>query len=129
LRRALALKRHEQPPPRFFHSFSEEVLDRLHHPPRPESRPTWSQRLGFGEDWKPLMVGVVMVICLLLALGLVSSWLIKKPEPQLNGAAPEDQVYTPGGGGEADAVPPGFTPVEDGQGDATGIQPVMAPEG
>jgi len=129
LQRALALKRHEQPPPRFFNNFSDEVIDRLHRPAQPSHPPTWWQRFGFGEDWKPLMVGVVVVVCVVLTVGLVSALVIKKPEPTLHEDSPADQVYAPNGNAGADAVPPGFTPVQGATNEAGSIQPVMAPEG
>ena len=45
LRKLLALKRYELPPPRYFNEFSGRVMARL---TEPERHPlTWWQRLGF----------------------------------------------------------------------------------
>lgn len=62
LRRLLALKRHEQPPPRYFNEFSGRVIDQI-RAPEVLPRPSIWQRLGLDFDFQPAMVcamGVVM---------------------------------------------------------------------
>jgi hypothetical protein len=61
LRKLLALKRHEQPFPRYFNEFSGRVIDRLRTPELlPE--PTWWERLGFAFDLRPALVCVMGVM-------------------------------------------------------------------
>ena len=69
LRKLLALKRHEQPPPRYFNEFSDGVISRL-RAPELLPQPSWWQRLGFDFNFRPAMVcglGVVMSALLLFA--------------------------------------------------------------
>lgn len=86
LQRVLALKRHEAPPPRFFKSFSGQVLDRLHTPEPPQPRTIW-QRLGLGLDGdnKTVQVcGVGLLVCGLLGIGLVASRNVEPAKPVSN---------------------------------------------
>ena len=72
LRKLLALKRHEQPPPRFFNEFSGRVIERLQ---TPEVLPelTWWQRLGFDFDLRPAAVcSLGVIISGLLLFGVIS---------------------------------------------------------
>jgi len=83
LRRLLALKRHEQPPPGYFHEFSRQVITRIKAGERVESdtflerlvgRAPWLQRLWNGFKAKPIVAGAFGVgVCSLLVVGLVSS--------------------------------------------------------
>ena len=62
LRKLLALKRHEQPPPRYFNEFSSRVIAQL-RTPELLPQPTWLQRLGLDFNFRPAMVcamGIVM---------------------------------------------------------------------
>ena len=72
LRKLLALKRHEQPPPRFFNEFSGRVIERLQTPEvLPE--PTWWQRLGLDFDLRPAAVcSLGVIISGLLLFGVIS---------------------------------------------------------
>ena len=75
LRKLLALKRYELPPPRFFNEFSGRVMSRLAEPQREPL--TWWQRLGFEFDLKPaLMCGVGVVVCGLLSFGVIGAMQI-----------------------------------------------------
>ena len=90
LQKMLALKRHEAPPPRFFRSFSEQVIDRLHaqEPPAPA---TLRQRLGLDIDSKPVLVCASgIAVCGLLVVGLIAS--LRLGPPQRPPRAPEDQT-------------------------------------
>jgi len=62
LRRLLGLKRHEQPPPRYFDEFSSRVLARIE---AGEVRLSWWER--FGIDLRPALAAAMGV----LACGLV----------------------------------------------------------
>ena len=82
LRRILALKRHEQPPPGYFHRFSGQVIARIQAGERaPDS--VW-ERFSFDAPWlrqlwaafetKPLLAGAFGVtVCGLMATGFVLS--------------------------------------------------------
>ena len=73
LRRLLALKRHEQPPPRYFNEFSSRVIDRI-RTPEVLPRPTIWQRLGLDFDFKPAMVCAMGVVMSALFLaGIIAS--------------------------------------------------------
>lgn len=77
LRRLLALKRHEQPPPGYFNHFSREVVVRIK---AGESggemslqMPFWERVLGL-FDVKPVVAGAFgMGVCALLISGVVAS--------------------------------------------------------
>lgn len=77
LRRLLALKRHEQPPPGYFNRFSREVIARIK---AGESggemswqMPLWERLLGF-FDVKPVFAGAFgMAVCALLISGVIAS--------------------------------------------------------
>jgi hypothetical protein len=83
LRRLLALKRHEQPPPGYFHDFSRQVIARIDAEEALASQ-SWFQRTVGRSSWlwsswkgfeaKPLVAGAFGVgVCSLLVVGLVSS--------------------------------------------------------
>lgn len=73
VRKLLALKKHEQPPPRYFQEFSSKVIARLHALEAARTV-TWRQRLGLDFDFKPAMVGVFGVaVCGLLLVAVVTS--------------------------------------------------------
>ncbi len=77
LRRLLALKRHEQPPPGYFNRFSRDVVARIK---AGESggemslqMPFWERVLGL-FDLKPVVAGAFgMGVCALLISGVVAS--------------------------------------------------------
>lgn len=83
LRRLLALKRHEQPPPGYFHEFSRQVIARIRADERPMAdsffgrlirHATWLRPLTGGFEAKPILAGAFGVgVCGLLVVGLVSS--------------------------------------------------------
>lgn len=71
LQKLLAVKRHEQPPPRFFRDFAEHVLSRLHTAEPPEPK-TWWQRMGLDFDMKPALVCVWGIAsCAALLYGII----------------------------------------------------------
>jgi hypothetical protein len=79
VRKLLALKRHEQPPPRYFHDFSSKVIARLQalEAARPVS---WRQRLGLDFDFRPAMMGAFGVVaCAVLLIGVITSLGVSQP--------------------------------------------------
>ncbi len=77
LRRLLALKRHEQPPPGYFDQFSSRVIARIQAGERLEDaslldRLPWLERLWRALETKPVFAGAFGVtVCGLLASGLI----------------------------------------------------------
>lgn len=129
VQKALALKRHEQPPPPFFNRFSDEVIDRL-HAPRPPERLNWCQRLGLGEDPKPVLLCVLgLVVCGALVVGLIAALRVEKPPETLaTQAGDPSQSVNPAAQDQSGASAlPGFEPLapQDGQSGLT--MPVLAP--
>jgi hypothetical protein len=83
LRRLLALKRHEQPPPGYFKVFSRQVIARIRAGEAARQAPflerlfeeaPWLERLWTPFATKPVLAGAFgMVICGLLISGIVYS--------------------------------------------------------
>jgi hypothetical protein len=83
LRRLLALKRHEQPPPRYFNDFSSQVIARIKAGERGERgefverllwEAPWLQRILGAFEAKPMLAGVFGVaMCGLLLTGMIYS--------------------------------------------------------
>lgn len=72
LRKLLALKRHEQPPPGYFENLSARIISRIEA--TDANRQTWWQRLGFGFEFKPALVCALGVIaCGLFCVGIIST--------------------------------------------------------
>ena len=79
LRKLLALKRYELPPPRYFNEFSGRVMARLAEPERQAL--TWWQRLGFDLDLRPAaMCGLGVVVCGLLSFGMIGAMQMSEPD-------------------------------------------------
>lgn len=97
LRRLLALKRHEQPPPGYFNQFSRQVIARIKAGETAESqsflerlfpRTSWVRSLWNGFEAKPIVAGAFGIgVCSLLVVGLVSS---ERMDPTSVGLAPND---------------------------------------
>jgi hypothetical protein len=96
LRRLLALKRHEQPPPGYFNRFSSQVIARIKAGERGEpasvlerlfGKANWWQRLWAGLESKPGFAGAFgAAVCALVISGIVYSE---------NGPAPVAQSLMP----------------------------------
>ena len=119
LRRLLALKRHEAPPPRYFNEFSSRVIARLAAEPEQVS---WWQRLGRYFDVRvaqpALMCGVGIVICGLLSFGVITAMQITEPaSPVFQGSF---AMIPPIGAG----VAPVAAPIDTG----ASIAPLIAKE-
>jgi hypothetical protein len=103
LRRLLALKRYEQPPPGYFNGFSRQVIARIKAGDTgEESLPNWLfwespwfQRLWATFQAKPILAGAFgAAVCSLLIFGLTYSERIGV-EPVATFAAPEMPPDTP----------------------------------
>jgi len=69
LARLLRLKRHEQPPPRYFNDFSSQVIARIE---RGEIRVSWWERFGF--DLRPAMAAAAGALaCGLIIYGVATA--------------------------------------------------------
>jgi hypothetical protein len=83
LRRLLALKRHEQPPPGYFENFSRQVIVRIQAGERGEDASgfgrwllegAWLQRFWDAFETKPALAGAFgVVVCGLLISGVIYS--------------------------------------------------------
>ena len=81
LRRLLALKRHEQPPPGFFNNFSRQVILRIQAGERGGEvtlleqfswEAPWLQRIWAALETKPILAGAFgLALCSLLIAGVV----------------------------------------------------------
>ena len=79
VRKLLALKRHEQPPPRYFLEFSSKVIARLQALEAAQPA-TWRQRLGLDFDFRPAMMGAFGVVaCAVLLVGVITSLGVSQP--------------------------------------------------
>lgn len=69
LEKLLRLKRHEQPPPRYFNDFSSRILARIEAGPE---RPSWWDR--FGVDLRPAFAaGIGVLACGLVLYGVATA--------------------------------------------------------
>ncbi len=83
LRRLLALKRHEEPPPGYFNRFSSQVIARIESGERGEKlsvlgwllwEAPWLERLWASLEAKPVLAGAFGVaVCGLLITGVMTS--------------------------------------------------------
>ena len=85
LRRALALKRHEIPPPGYFNDFSRHVISRIRagevEQPTMFALPSWLLSFFQILDAKPAYVGsIACSLCLLLLFGIV---YVERPDATL----------------------------------------------
>jgi len=89
VQRILALKRHEQPPPAFFHGFSEKVIDRI-QTDGPAPRPTLRQRLSVEFYGVPIYICAVgLAVCGLLVIGLIGSLRVGPAQRAADGSETE----------------------------------------
>jgi len=97
LRRLLALKRYEQPPPGYFHNFSRQVCARIQDGKHAAnsgvfgslfSNASWLNRFWVSLETQPIFAGVLgMAACALLLTGIVYS-TEKADTPQAYISAP-----------------------------------------
>lgn len=119
LRRLLALKRHEKPPPGYFESFSREVIVRIHAGEQVRDysllealswEAPWLQRLWAILERKPMFAGGFGVaVCGVLLAGLLLS---EKRDPSLTAAnvpvATEQQTAQIEGTANPSTIPAGM---------------------
>lgn len=72
LKKLLALKRYEQPPPGYFENLSARIINRIEL--AEAGHQTWWQRLGFAFEFKPALVCAMGVVaCGLFCAGVISA--------------------------------------------------------
>lgn len=120
LQKLLAMKRHEQPPPRFFVDFSDKVLNRLNAPERSQPS-TWWQRMGLDFDLKPAFVCAWGVA---LCASLVSGIIVSRQMTEANTGAAVPSHFSAQRLGEPITVEP--APVLAGAAPVGG-QPALSP--
>src|SRR5512133_2610148 len=84
LRRLIALKRHEQPPPGYFRTFSHTVIARIEagEGRMLEGQMSWLRRFWIALETKPVYAGAFGVaICSLLVSGVVYSSRVEEIDP------------------------------------------------
>jgi len=93
LRRLLALKRHEQPPPGYFHRFSRQVIAQIQEGEFVETatpmerfleQAPWLQRFWAALETKPVFAAAVAVAaCLMLVAGVFYTEVSDQVQPEL----------------------------------------------
>ena len=76
LRRLLAVKRHEEPPPGYYNRFSRDVMARIKAGERGEDSRAgnWIQRLWAALEAKPIFAGAFCAsVCAVLSSGILSA--------------------------------------------------------
>ena len=74
LRKLLILKRHEQPPPGYFRSFSGQVVARIKAGEQGETGPLWLRKLWSVFETKPMLTGAFgAAVCALVISGIIFS--------------------------------------------------------
>jgi len=72
IRKLLALKRHEQPPPGYFDTLSARIINRIEA--AESTNPGLWERLGFAFGSKPAFVCALgVIVCGLLCIGVLST--------------------------------------------------------
>ena len=87
LRRLLALKRHEQPPPGYFNRFSRDVMARIKAGESGDelAKEPWFQRIFGMFELKPVFAGAFgMGVCTLLISGVFYSDSVPTPAVAVN---------------------------------------------
>ena len=127
LQRVPALKRHEQPPRKFFKGFADKVMDRLQNP-EPPPEPTLMQRLGLDLDAKPVLICLSgLAVCGLLAYCLISSRSMKAPPPGAPDPLGSRSVHGSASGLDAPGLMPA-PPVNQEQSGGGSEPIIVAPE-
>lgn len=72
VRKLLSIKRYELPPPRYFETFSTQVMARL-EVAEATGNLSWWQRWGLAFDLKPAVVcGFAVVVCGVFSVGVIA---------------------------------------------------------
>ena len=136
LRRLLALKRHEQPPPGYFNNFSGQVIARIKAGERGEDsfnlgrwvwEGAWLQRLWSAIETKPALTGAFgVLVCGLLISGIIYSDASVQQNALIVVPVPPDDRPGPGDG--PTVLPPtGIQTVESSS--SSGVLPVVLSRG
>src|ERR1041385_1827449 len=103
VRRLLALKRHEQPPPRYFNDFSSRVIARIEAGERAEDDVGWWQRFWAFMETKPAFSGAFgAAVCAVLISGMLATG----ESEQVIGSAPAPAPFSPMMATRSPSVPP-----------------------
>lgn len=117
LKKLLALKQHEQPPPGYFVGLSSQIMDRIEQERRFNQLP-WYRKLLASFEWRPALVWLTgTAACGLVCAGMVAALQVNNSAVA---AAPESEQ-------EIAAVEPGLPPmavVPEVQGS---MEPVLTP--
>jgi len=138
LRKLLALKRHEQPPPGYFNRFSGQVISRIKAGEKAGDGLDWLGRLWSVLETKPMLTGAFgAAVCALVISGIVFSGDVEtgaSNAPATAGFSPvlgnssTEPLAMPG----ANAFAPGTNPVSPALRallDGTPLNPQTAPVG
>jgi hypothetical protein len=89
VRRLIALKRHETPPPGYFRDFSRQVIARIEREERARPEPWWG-RFGAFLDWRPALLGANALIVAGLGLLAVTAVVVQnsRSAPETAGTLP-----------------------------------------
>jgi hypothetical protein len=127
LQSLLKLKRHEQPPPRFFDHLSHGVLDRLRGPEGLRQQTLFSV-LGLDFGLKSILFYSLGVAGCLLAVSGLTYQLVKGPSPVVDPATAAGPLLNPPR--DLAAPSPGVLAVETPpEGAGTSTNPVLSTEG
>ncbi len=103
LRRLMAIKRHETPPPGYFHDFSREVIVRIKAGESGEDtygyiwQMSWLQRMWSAFEARPALAGSLgLALCSLMVFGVISADSDTVGVQPVAGVSAED-VHAPGG--------------------------------
>jgi hypothetical protein len=91
LLRLLALKRYEQPPPRFFTEFSGQVIDRLENECGFHALPWW-RRWALQWEMSPVVACSMGVVAAVLLLGGVSYFFWVEPPVAADHSVASDNI-------------------------------------
>ena len=106
LRKLMELKRHEQPPPGYFNSFSGKVIARIESASQTDDGLAWLRRLWSLVESKPMLTGAFgAAVCALVISGLIFSDDVESASNSVRAAA--GGVDSPlGGNGQPMAMNP-----------------------
>ena len=115
LKKLLAVKRHEQPPPGYFVGLSSRILERIEEEQELNRLP-WYRRLFVSFEWKPALVWVTgMAACGLVCAGVIAAMQVNN-----NAVAASSQVDQ-----QVAAVEPGMPPMNVDEPVRGSMEPVL----
>lgn len=123
LKKLLALKRHEQPPPGYFNELPQQIWKRIE---AKEAQPSFWERIFGGVALKPAVAYAFgLVVCGTLIFGIGSALNSEKPSPVAATPLPQQQTLQviPPGLGIAEAKP-NLNPARE----TSATNPVITPD-